>query len=143
VVRPQPACWDWPFEKPTERAATWARRDEVVAWQAGRCAICAKPEMPLVEDHDHYTGLTRGWLCSSCNAREGRSDGFVVRCYRNDNPASLWLMDWPYADPWSSGLNEDAIYALTSGQLTPEQIKAGVRLPSDIWKTAKAINLGL
>jgi hypothetical protein len=39
-------------------------------WQQGRCALCAKRAAEL--DHDHATGLVRGWLCSLCNMRCAR-----------------------------------------------------------------------
>lgn len=32
----------------------------------------ARPTSKLVEDHDHETGLTRGYLCRGCNHRESR-----------------------------------------------------------------------
>src|SRR4051794_8187511 len=140
---PQPACWDWPLDPPTEPGDRWERREQVIRWQDGRCAICASPEPRMVEDHDHYTGMSRGWLCSSCNALEGRSSALIIRCYRNNNPASLWLWKWEYSDPWSAGINADSFHALTSGKLSKEQIQAGARLPDDIWATARAIDLGL
>jgi hypothetical protein len=37
----------------------------------GVCPICEQ-ERPLVQDHDHATGLVRGRLCRSCNSRIGR-----------------------------------------------------------------------
>lgn len=33
----------------------------------GICSICFK-EVRLVLDHDHGTGLVRGWVCRQCNA---------------------------------------------------------------------------
>jgi len=42
-----------------------ARRAFVQA-HGERCAIC-RAGGPLVEDHDHTTGLVRGLLCHSCN----------------------------------------------------------------------------
>jgi hypothetical protein len=36
-----------------------------------RCAICGRPVQQPVDDHDHWTGIVRGWLCRSCNIREG------------------------------------------------------------------------
>jgi hypothetical protein len=33
--------------------------------------MCGLPHPALVQDHDHETGLIRGWLCGSCNVREG------------------------------------------------------------------------
>lgn len=34
------------------------------------CEICGE-ETKLVYDHDHQTGLHRGWLCASCNKMLG------------------------------------------------------------------------
>jgi len=94
---PAPVCWGWPTELPTaedirqkflaesermgctpgqagvlwdmERAADALLGDAgsvLARWQNGRCAICGRMS-DLVCDHDHATGLVRGWLCRSCN----------------------------------------------------------------------------
>lgn len=89
-----PACWSWPVPSPLPRPkmptgisdATAARitamydstaeslqAAQLEEWQAGRCAICGGGQRVLVEDHDHTSGLVRGWLCRSCNTREGSS----------------------------------------------------------------------
>ena len=34
--------------------------------RSGECPIC-KRHMALVPDHDHSTGVVRGWICSGCN----------------------------------------------------------------------------
>ena len=39
-------------------------------FHAGRCAVCGYQVRGLIEDHDHRTGLVRGYLCASCNRRE-------------------------------------------------------------------------
>lgn len=38
--------------------------------RSGPCPICTKTG-PLVLDHDHATGLTRGWICRACNCAIG------------------------------------------------------------------------
>lgn len=43
--------------------ATAARRE-------GQCPVCLRHKK-LVMDHDHDTGLIRGWLCSGCNKALG------------------------------------------------------------------------
>lgn len=35
--------------------------------KAGPCEICGKVLESLHFDHDHATGLFRGWLCGACN----------------------------------------------------------------------------
>ncbi|QLH20751.1 endonuclease VII domain-containing protein [Streptomyces sp. Rer75] len=50
---------------------TEAERDELVASQAGACAICLDAPAAHV-DHDHGTGRVRGVLCFSCNAALGQ-----------------------------------------------------------------------
>lgn len=55
------------------------------AAQAGKCAICSKPETAvlggsLAVDHCHATGKVRGLLCNHCN----RGAGFF-----DDNPKLL------------------------------------------------------
>ena len=89
-----PACWSWPIPKkypnlsrkrdadlpPSIQALLPAIRKLLAycpvelthqqAFHDGRCAICGRKN-ELVEDHDHNTGLFRGWLCRSCNTSEG------------------------------------------------------------------------
>lgn len=62
-------------------------------WQRDRCGMCGVQERVagrLVMDHDHMTGLIRGWLCRSCNVTEGRSDHPRWEAWRNgQNPAAI------------------------------------------------------
>lgn len=64
--------------------------------QDGRCAICGSyvngdsGRSNLCVDHDHYTNLTRGLLCSNCNRGLG--------CFKEDlqtlNNAVSYLLKW-------------------------------------------------
>ena len=121
-----PACWNWPV--PTE--ADWARIREgiraqymaaadlltedkaflVHEWQAGRCAVCGREER-LVEDHDHGTGLFRGWLCRSCNVSEGMNPGTgyqLWREYRERSPATICGVAERYWNPFTKAFAEPA-----------------------------------
>jgi hypothetical protein len=97
-----PACWDWPTDTPVDARgglsdATWKALGEygralslVDTWQDGRCAVCGD-RGSLKEDHDHATGLTRGYLCNSCNTKEGAAyrDYLVFTRYRERHPAAI------------------------------------------------------
>ena len=48
------------------RRSRAARRNLV----ATECAICGS-SVSLVIDHDHTTGVNRGWLCNNCNVGIG------------------------------------------------------------------------
>lgn len=80
-----PSCWSWdlpPLPQP-------AHLGPMVSWQAGRCAVCGL-ETVLVEDHDHDTGDTRGYLCARCNTAEGaRWAPPVFALYRERHPAAM------------------------------------------------------
>ena len=108
-----PACWRW---KPITDVTiwrllvwspeTWTRMDKrqqqwvlMREWHRGRCAVCGRRGVRLVEDHSHETGLTRGFLCQSCNVREGYRWGGVYQKYRERNPASMLALQFPYVDP--------------------------------------------
>ena len=43
-------------------------------WGDGCCAACGANDC-VVLDHDHGSGLVRGYLCRSCNIREGYGHG--------------------------------------------------------------------
>ncbi|MBC7299480.1 endonuclease domain-containing protein [Nocardia salmonicida] len=86
-----PACWFWSVPD----GGYWATPTAIYQWQDGRCAICAEPwdkggHWGMVLDHDHKTGLVRGWLCRNCNAAEGHStvDGRRLN-YRNRPPTTI------------------------------------------------------
>ncbi|MFE6055389.1 endonuclease domain-containing protein [Kitasatospora sp. NPDC056446] len=94
-----PACWFWPL--PDTGGAHWASDTaSLFDWQQGRCAICwwredqsavgRLREFRLVQDHDHATGMLRGYLCIWCNASEGHhtTDGRFLN-YRLRPPARL------------------------------------------------------
>lgn len=116
VTRGEPVCWAWPTTAPTFEESTLdlteatrllvgetaAGRDGSVLehWQGGRCAVCAARAV-LVQDHDHVTGLVRGWLCRSCNTREGadRAPGSVFGHYRERHPAAILCLTIRYVDP--------------------------------------------
>ncbi len=66
-----------------------------------RCAICGggRPGS-LVLDHDHETGLVRGWPCHACNTIEGTgrcSPRFTI--YRERPPAALLGLQERYPSP--------------------------------------------
>lgn len=73
-------------------------------WHAGRCAICGRPAGgELVDDHDHQTGLVRGYLCRSCNTREGldqRPVGILGK-YREMPPTTILQLTIRYLDPYT------------------------------------------
>jgi hypothetical protein len=131
---PAPACWSWPPERPTnddlsrrfwegidttgysasalellQEAADALHNDEETlrTWQAGRCAICGETGRRMVCDHDHESGLVRGWLCSSCNTREGVAIGFpgtIMAAYRERPPTTILALTIRYKDPISGQL---------------------------------------
>lgn len=81
-----PACWSWPVPPALDVSDARAALSE---WQAGRCAHCGK-RRPLLEDHDHMTGLTRGLLCRGCNGREARrSTAAQFNLYRERPPTQI------------------------------------------------------
>lgn len=109
-----PACWRWKPMTPVIIAGLlepysahyWSRLDAhqqqwalMRGWHRGRCAVCGRTDRLLVEDHSHVTGLTRGFLCQSCNVREGYRWGGAYEKYRERNPASILAIQIPYIDP--------------------------------------------
>ena len=81
----------------------------LIEWQAGRCAICGD-HCRLVEDHDHTTGMTRGYLCSSCNTREGtyRGSATVFGKYRDLHPTKMLRLNIRYWDPFAKDYAQPA-----------------------------------
>lgn len=81
-----PACWTWGVPAQPVTAEAWFE------WHGDRCAICGSSTRgALVEDHDHQTGMVRGYLCRSCNTMEGlrQSTDDVFAKYRQRHPASI------------------------------------------------------
>jgi hypothetical protein len=118
----RPTCWSWKVP-PADRVrrkilaeasvtgygAEFIDDDEWMRWQimcefhAERCAICGRRTMRQVTDHDHATGLIRGFLCNRCNVAEGLSTGEVYDKYRERNPASICGVRETYYSTWSGG----------------------------------------
>ena len=114
-----PACWAWPEpdraqiqEALAGEGPQWTLMRE---WHGGRCAICGKRPPWLVEDHDHDTALTRGFLCSQCNVQEGYRFGGAVAMYRECNPAVILGFRIVYVDRMTG------LAAVPKRVLTPEE----------------------
>lgn len=88
----RPACHQWPAPQPGMT---------VFEWQDSWCAICGCNGAP-VEDHCHRTGLFRGYLCTGCNTREGRSDADPIVLYRERPPAVIVGETWQYFGGWGN-----------------------------------------
>jgi hypothetical protein len=90
---------------------TYARlfHDAMTLYDQGRCAICGLRGNPI-EDHDHDTGLTRGWLCRGCNASEGlnRDPGGIYGLYRRRYPLLILGVEQRYSGwGWENGTPTD------------------------------------
>jgi len=70
-------------------------------WHRGRCAICGQKSAKLVDDHDHEINLFRGFLCKSCNTREGCSGDPVFDLWRERHPAIIFNIKKKQADRWN------------------------------------------
>jgi len=55
----------------TKYGLTLTEYDALIVAQGGCCAICEKPSIKLVVDHNHKTGRVRGLLCGLCNTAIG------------------------------------------------------------------------
>lgn len=60
--------------KDADRKEWEKNKPNMVIWE---CPICHKRTIPgltskVVLDHDHKTGIVRGWICDSCNTGIGR-----------------------------------------------------------------------
>ncbi|MET9319204.1 endonuclease domain-containing protein [Streptomyces sp. NPDC003038] len=155
----EPACWSWPALLPTEEEArrrlyAYAERTgctpeqadvlwvmekaanalvgdhSLLEWQKGRCALCDRVDRDLVCDHNHATGLVRGWLCRSCNTREGvnQEPGTIFSLYRERHPASLLGVQVRYLHP-------------VTGELPSPQ--PALEVDPDPWKDAASKDIGL
>lgn len=116
-----PACWRWkvPTRAEAERLQAELRQerlewtpdpeplpDERLRWilmadmHKDRCAICGQRDRGLRKDHDHATGLVRGWLCPSCNTSEGYNTSGIFAKYRAINPAMMCGVREMYESEW-------------------------------------------
>jgi hypothetical protein len=107
TFKTDPVCWHWPTPETItfkdERAAR-----EFLQWWNRECAVCGdlgRGLTPaLVEDHDHETGLIRGYLCRRCNSSEWCSDSDLFRKYRDRTPASILGLRLLYTGGWGPAI---------------------------------------
>lgn len=121
ILPAEPACWSWPvLDEARAMLQRWRDEDPATIGRVahatlfgdairlhhqGRCAICGRPGNE-VEDHDHTTGLVRGWLDRGCNTSEGmnRDPGSVYGMYRRKHPYLILGIEVPYSGfGWENG----------------------------------------
>lgn len=75
---------------------------DLADWQDDRCAFCGiRPWNGTVLDHDHTTGMTRGYLCQRCNLREARAMTEEWERWREGcNPAVMYGRSVLYISPF-------------------------------------------
>lgn len=121
-MREIPACMSWPLPLTDDAADEF----QMQRWQAGRCAMCDKTGSPLVLDHDHDTGLIRGYLCRSCNTQEGfgRHLPRFIRWRNGWNPARLMGIEEQYI--LLNGLTEAQMAAAFGPEPTMDDLRAAI-----------------
>lgn len=64
----------------------WRLIDALEELQQGRCGICERGDSwtPLHLDHDHDSGMIRGFLCRGCNLAEGKHSRWCT-----DSPCAI------------------------------------------------------
>lgn len=78
--------------------AGWLEGLLIAEFHADRCAMCGKRVADnAVTDHDHATGLVRGFLCRGCNTREGMCGAPVFVKYRRRYPMLILGIEWAYS----------------------------------------------
>lgn len=122
VITDTPACWSWQVtdeirehlrlaeeSEESEDLMTWVNHRSTAErlFTQGRCGICGVHiGTSGIEDHCHETGLVRGYLCRSCNTREGMNGGTdnVWGRYRAKHPYSILGIREPYSGRgWEDG----------------------------------------
>jgi len=96
----EPACWSWPVPDAANYGGPEDDFRRFYDFHDGRCAVCGRIDPALVEDHDHYTGFTRGELCRGCNTIEGMSSPPIIVKYRQRNPAAILGLELVYVGPF-------------------------------------------
>lgn len=135
---PEPACMHWPLPPAIEDADQYDMKD----WQAGRCAICdtvprgISRKDNLVLDHDHASGLVRGYLCRGCNNLEGSGGPHPRFVYwRNGwNPATIMGVVEQYV-MWN-GLTEAENEAMLDRAFGPKPTDEALRAAINRLSTA-------
>jgi hypothetical protein len=66
--------------------------ERFIAFHRNLCAMCGVAPLEIITDHDHATGLVRGYLCPGCNTAEGkpgRLSAAIVAGYRERHPSAI------------------------------------------------------
>ena len=98
MARGWPACWTWVLPKTDPETLDEGDRWQLMAkWHRERCAVCGmRRPYNLINDHDHETGLIRGFLCRSCNTLESHGNQIIFDRYRLVCPAMVFGLKYPY-----------------------------------------------
>jgi len=79
-------------------------RDDEIRSRGGQiCELCNRRVVTLTIDHDHHTGLVRGFICHPCNLGIGYfKDNFAVmrRAVEYLERAHQRSLDWHKSQPW-------------------------------------------
>jgi hypothetical protein len=119
-----PACMDWPV--PDEGTT-------LEGWHVNLCAFCGRKSNTVL-DHDHETGMTRGYICRRCNRIESVSHGDDHPLYgewqawrAGRNPATILGVAEPYNGfGWVDGVN--LLDRYFGGEPTFDELQAAINL---------------
>ena len=100
-------------------------------WHRDECAMCggsATIAGRMVMDHDHATGLNRGWLCRSCNSVEPHAETpWWVAWRAGQNPAGMLGVEEPYVHLMPGAAWRERAYAAASDDVADAIAEAVAR----------------